>query len=93
MIFVKNAVGIKKSHVFTVSFWFERQIAEEGSRGATRATAPRRGLRVAALGNPYRSGYENHEKNTIMKQTETTEHPKNPSYKRKSQQATAHEES
>ncbi|XKM14151.1 hypothetical protein RCS94_03005 [Orbaceae bacterium ac157xtp] len=32
-----------------MSFRFERQIAEEGSRVATRATAPRRGLRVAAL--------------------------------------------
>ncbi|XKM13589.1 hypothetical protein RCS94_11310 [Orbaceae bacterium ac157xtp] len=75
MIFVKNAVGIRKSHVPTVSFRFERQIAEEGSRGATRATAPRRGLRVAALGNPYRSGNSNHEKNTILKQTETTTLP------------------
>ncbi|XKM13700.1 hypothetical protein RCS94_00575 [Orbaceae bacterium ac157xtp] len=34
--------------------------------------APRRGLRVAALGNPYRSDYANHEKNTAFKQTETT---------------------
>ncbi|XKM12921.1 hypothetical protein RCS94_07785 [Orbaceae bacterium ac157xtp] len=41
--------SIRKSHVFTVSFRFERQIAEEGSREATRATALRRGLRVAAL--------------------------------------------
>ncbi|XKM14340.1 hypothetical protein RCS94_03990 [Orbaceae bacterium ac157xtp] len=48
------------------------KIAEEGSRVATRATAPRRGLRVAALGKPYRSGYADHEKNTIIKQTETT---------------------
>ncbi|XKM13121.1 hypothetical protein RCS94_08820 [Orbaceae bacterium ac157xtp] len=47
--------SIRKSHVPTVSFRFERQIAEEGSRAATRATAPRRGLRVAALGNPYRA--------------------------------------
>ncbi|XKM13274.1 hypothetical protein RCS94_09625 [Orbaceae bacterium ac157xtp] len=47
--------SIRKSHVPTVSFRFERQIAEEGSREATRATAPRRGLRVAALGNPYRA--------------------------------------
>ncbi|XKM14065.1 hypothetical protein RCS94_02565 [Orbaceae bacterium ac157xtp] len=51
------------------------KIAEEGSRVATRATAPRRGLRVAALGNPYRSGDANHEKNTIIKQTETTTLP------------------
>ncbi|XKM12533.1 hypothetical protein RCS94_05790 [Orbaceae bacterium ac157xtp] len=64
--------SIRKSHVPTVSFRFERQIAEEGSRGATRATAPRRGLRVAALGNPYRSGDADHLKNTIIKQTETT---------------------
>ncbi|XKM13515.1 hypothetical protein RCS94_10895 [Orbaceae bacterium ac157xtp] len=47
--------SIRKSHVPTVSFRFERQIAEEGSRVATRTTAPRRGLRVAALGNPYRA--------------------------------------
>ncbi|XKM13198.1 hypothetical protein RCS94_09210 [Orbaceae bacterium ac157xtp] len=64
--------SIRKSHVFTVSFRFERQIAEEGSREATRATAPRRGLRVVALDNPYRSGDVNHGKNTIIKQTETT---------------------
>ncbi|XKM14467.1 hypothetical protein RCS94_04640 [Orbaceae bacterium ac157xtp] len=64
--------SIRKSHVPTVSFRFERQIAEEGSRAATRATAPRRGLRVAALDNPYRSGEADHEKNTIIKQTETT---------------------
>ncbi|XKM13450.1 hypothetical protein RCS94_10560 [Orbaceae bacterium ac157xtp] len=38
-----------------LTFQFERQIAEEGSREATRATAPRRGLRVVALGNPYRA--------------------------------------
>ncbi|XKM13150.1 hypothetical protein RCS94_08965 [Orbaceae bacterium ac157xtp] len=67
--------SIRKSHVPTVSFRFERQIAEEGSRAATRATAPRRGLRVAALGNPYRSGYADHEKNTIIKQTEITALP------------------
>ncbi|XKM12510.1 hypothetical protein RCS94_05670 [Orbaceae bacterium ac157xtp] len=47
--------SIRKSHVPTVSFRFERQIAEEGSREATRATAPGRGLRVVALGNPYRA--------------------------------------
>ncbi|XKM12870.1 hypothetical protein RCS94_07505 [Orbaceae bacterium ac157xtp] len=64
--------SIRKSHVPTVSFRFERQIAEEGSRAATRTTAPRRGLRVAALGNPYRSGDAIHEKNTTIKQTETT---------------------
>ncbi|XKM13376.1 hypothetical protein RCS94_10175 [Orbaceae bacterium ac157xtp] len=51
------------------------KIAEEGSRVATRATALRRGLRVAALGNPYRSGNADHEKNTIIKQTETTALP------------------
>ncbi|XKM14336.1 hypothetical protein RCS94_03970 [Orbaceae bacterium ac157xtp] len=34
--------------------------------------APRRGLRVAALGKPYRSGDADHEKNTTLKQTETT---------------------
>ncbi|XKM14342.1 hypothetical protein RCS94_04000 [Orbaceae bacterium ac157xtp] len=67
--------SIRKSHVPTVSFRFERQIAEEGSRAATRATAPRRGLRVVALDNPYRSGDADHEKNTIIKQTETTTLP------------------
>ncbi|XKM13757.1 hypothetical protein RCS94_00880 [Orbaceae bacterium ac157xtp] len=67
--------SIRKSHVPTVSFRFERQIAEEGSRVATRATAPRRGLRVVALDNPYRSGHANHEKNTTLKQTETTTLP------------------
>ncbi|XKM14092.1 hypothetical protein RCS94_02705 [Orbaceae bacterium ac157xtp] len=84
--------SIRKSHVSTVSFRFERQIAEEGSREATRATAPRRGLRVAALGNPYRSGDADHEKNTIIKQTETTTLQIS-LYKRKCQQATAHEDS
>ncbi|XKM13685.1 hypothetical protein RCS94_00500 [Orbaceae bacterium ac157xtp] len=65
------------------------KIAEEGSREATRATAPRRGLRVVALDNPYRSGYANHEKNTIIKQTETTAQ-QIPLYKQKCQQATVH---
>ncbi|XKM13585.1 hypothetical protein RCS94_11290 [Orbaceae bacterium ac157xtp] len=37
--------------------------------------APRRGLRVVALDNPYRSGDADHEKNTIIKQTETTTLP------------------
>ncbi|XKM13312.1 hypothetical protein RCS94_09845 [Orbaceae bacterium ac157xtp] len=69
----------------------ERQITEEGSRVATRATAPRRGLRVAALGNPYRSGYANNVKNTALKQTETTT-LQIPLYKQKCQQATAHHE-
>ncbi|XKM13617.1 hypothetical protein RCS94_00135 [Orbaceae bacterium ac157xtp] len=84
--------SIRKSHVPTVSFRFERQIAEEGSREATRATAPRRGLRVAALGNPYRS---------VMRFTRRTRHsnrPKplhslNPLHNRKCQQATAHKDS
>ncbi|XKM13015.1 hypothetical protein RCS94_08275 [Orbaceae bacterium ac157xtp] len=67
------------------------KIAEEGSRIATRATAPRRGLRVAALGNPYRSGDADHGKNTIIKQTETTT-LQIPLYKQKCQQATAHHE-
>ncbi|XKM13696.1 hypothetical protein RCS94_00555 [Orbaceae bacterium ac157xtp] len=37
--------------------------------------APRRGLRVVALDNPYRSGNANHKKNTTLKQTETTTLP------------------
>ncbi|XKM14069.1 hypothetical protein RCS94_02585 [Orbaceae bacterium ac157xtp] len=68
------------------------KIAEEGSRVATRAIAPRRGIRVVALDNPYRSGYANHEKNTTLKQTETTT-LQIPLCKEESQQATAHEES
>ncbi|XKM14576.1 hypothetical protein RCS94_05215 [Orbaceae bacterium ac157xtp] len=34
--------------------------------------APRRGLRVVALDNPYPSGDADHEKNRAFKQTETT---------------------
>ncbi|XKM12628.1 hypothetical protein RCS94_06275 [Orbaceae bacterium ac157xtp] len=81
--------SIRKSHVPTVSFRFERQIAEEGSRAATRATAPRRGLRVVALDNPYRSGYAIQEKNTTLKQTKTTT-LQIPLCKQKNQQVTAH---
>ncbi|XKM13181.1 hypothetical protein RCS94_09125 [Orbaceae bacterium ac157xtp] len=48
--------------------------------GKFQKPAPRRGLRVAALGNPYRSGDVNHENNTTLKQTETTT-PQIPLYK------------
>ncbi|XKM13318.1 hypothetical protein RCS94_09875 [Orbaceae bacterium ac157xtp] len=43
------------------------------------------------MGNPYRSGDAIHEKNTTLKQTETTT-LQIPLYKQKCQQATAHDE-
>ncbi|XKM13462.1 hypothetical protein RCS94_10620 [Orbaceae bacterium ac157xtp] len=44
------------------------------------------------MGNPYRSGYAIHKKNTTLKQTETTT-LQILLYKRKCQQATAHKDS
>ncbi|XKM13760.1 hypothetical protein RCS94_00895 [Orbaceae bacterium ac157xtp] len=59
----------------TRRFLRNRLYNKASQNGKFQKPAPRRGLRVVALDNPYRSGDADHEKNTALKQTETTALP------------------